>query len=56
MKKTDKAEAKAEEDVIVPAKELVISMAPAFFTREQVIELLDRVRTADANGLTVRFV
>jgi hypothetical protein len=46
---------KAEVDVIVPPTEVVISMAPSHFTREQVMDIIGRVNDARAKGLSVRF-
>jgi hypothetical protein len=40
---------------IVPPTEIVLSMAPCMFTREQVIELVSQVVAATNKGLVVRF-
>jgi hypothetical protein len=39
----------------VPVTEMVISMAPAFFSREQVLDMIKEIDAAKAKGLKVRF-
>jgi excinuclease UvrABC helicase subunit UvrB len=46
---------KAAVDVVVPPTELVLPMAAHTYTREQVIELIIKVKSATKSGMSIRF-
>jgi hypothetical protein len=46
---------KAEVDVIVPPTELVLSMAPAFVSREMCMDYVLKAIDATKKGMSVRF-
>jgi hypothetical protein len=46
---------KAEVDVIVPPTELVLPMAAHTYTREQVVEMIIKVKSAVKSGMSIRF-